>query len=86
MPCRRDYGPGRDATAKNLEAAGYGVPCSDGVIEAQRAERAQSEPCYVTLGMRSAGDQRLASVYKPDQRAQLQACAFCHRLNLHNFV
>ncbi len=63
----------REATAKNLEAAGYGVPCSDMLGEAQRAERAQQEPCYVALGMRGEGDQRLASVYKPDQRAQLQA-------------
>lgn len=69
---RRDYGIGREATAKNLEAAGYGVPCSGTLDEAQRAERAQQEPCYVALGMRSEGDQRLASVYKPDQRAQLQ--------------
>ena len=69
---RRDYGMGRDATAKNLEAVGYGVACSDAPAEAQRAQRA---PCYVALGMRSEGDQRLASVYKPDQRAQLQARA-----------
>ena len=64
---------GREATAKNLEAAGYGVPCSRTLGEAQRAKHAQQEPCYVALGMRSEGDQRPASVYKPDQRAQLQA-------------
>ncbi|CAL8472232.1 g11774 [Coccomyxa elongata] len=69
---RRDYGMGREATAKNLEVAGYGVPCSHTLGEAQHAERVQQEPCYVALGMRGEGDQRLASVYKPDQRAQLQ--------------
>ncbi|KAK9905877.1 hypothetical protein WJX75_008052 [Coccomyxa subellipsoidea] len=69
---RRDYALGRAATVKNLEAVGYGVACADAPAEGQRAERATRAPCYVALGMRGKGDQRLASVYKPDQRAQLQ--------------
>lgn len=33
---------------------------------------AESGPCYLELGMREEGDRRLASVYKPEQRAKLQ--------------
>ena len=36
------------------------------------SEREEEPPCYVELGMRKEGDRRLASVYKPEQRAKLQ--------------
>lgn len=58
-----------------LQAAGYGSACdgSDGTevmapaAAAQAAEGARAaggEACYVTLTLRPAGDDRLASVYK----------------------
>lgn len=31
----------------------------------------EEEPCYVQLGMREEGDERLASVYKPEKRGKL---------------
>ena len=52
-------------TAANLEHAGYGQQCSE--------VTASSEACYLQLDMREDNDTRLASIYKPDRRAQLEA-------------
>ncbi|KAL3158444.1 hypothetical protein ABBQ38_010678 [Trebouxia sp. C0009 RCD-2024] len=64
---RHEGGSNRDSTASNLEAAGYGVPCKNPL------GTDTSEPCYLQLDMRAVDDTRLASVYKPDRRAQLVA-------------
>ena len=50
-------------------------PSSDASSEQALSEREEDEPCYVELGMRKEGDKRLASVYKPGQRAKLQVRA-----------
>ncbi len=47
-------------------------PRSDASSEQALSEGEEDEPCYVELGMRKDGDKRLASVYKPGQRAKLQ--------------
>ena len=59
----------RNITAANLEAAGYGTQCTAAELTVREP---QQQPCYVELGMRTAQDDRLASVYKPDMRHQLQ--------------
>ncbi|KAK9819961.1 hypothetical protein WJX72_004491 [[Myrmecia] bisecta] len=64
---RSEGGGAREATASNLEAAGYGRPCY-----ARDQRRSSSSPCYVKLDMRAAGDSRLASIYKPERRQMLQ--------------
>ena len=66
LHCRHDTGNNRQATASNLEAAGYGTECSDPNASSNRA-------CYLQLDMRDEADTRLASVYKPDRRARLQS-------------
>lgn len=63
--CRHEGGGNREATASNLQAAGYGTPCKDQLGTDQK-------PCYLQLDMRAIDDTRLASVYKPDKRAQLE--------------
>ncbi len=63
---RHDTGNNRQSTASNLQAAGYGSQCSDPNIT-------ETQPCYLQLDMRDPDDTRLASVYKPDKRAQLTA-------------
>ncbi|KAL3160146.1 hypothetical protein ABBQ32_010915 [Trebouxia sp. C0010 RCD-2024] len=63
---RHDGGSNRESTASNLKTAGYGVPCKD-------PSGTDTEPCYLQLDMRAVDDTRLASVYKPDKRAQLVA-------------
>ncbi|DBA74924.1 hypothetical protein WJX79_004860 [Trebouxia sp. C0005] len=63
---RHDTGDNRQSTASNLQAAGYGSQCIDPNIT-------ESQPCYLQLDMRDPDDTRLASVYKPDKRAQLTA-------------
>ena len=47
-------------------------PSSDASSAEALPEREEAQPCYVELGMRKDGDRRLASVYKPGQRAKLQ--------------
>lgn len=70
MRCRTDSGNVRKNTARNLEAVGYGVPCSGAVAAAEE------EACYVELGMREPEERDLlASVYKPKQRKKLQVPA-----------
>lgn len=64
--CRHEGGSNREATASNLAVAGYGTPCKDRL-------GTDPEPCYLQLDMRAIDDTRLASVYKPDKRAQLEA-------------
>lgn len=49
-----------------MEAAGYGSQCNDPNIT-------EEQPCYLQLDLREEDDTRLASVYKPDKRAQLEA-------------
>ena len=72
---RTDKGGMREATARNLEEAGYGVECGSGKGggggggEGEAA--AAAAPCYLSLSMRSPGDARPASVYKPEARANL---------------
>ena len=63
--CRHDTASNRQATERNLREAGYGTQCT--------ASGASSEPCYLQLDMRNENDTRLASVYKPDRRAKLEA-------------
>ena len=69
----------RNATAANLEAVGYGRQCSTeklwGARRGRRSAGKEGEPCYVQLDMREEGDGRLASVYKPDRRRELQVGA-----------
>ena len=48
-----------------IAKSGYGTQCT--------ASGASSEPCYLQLDMRNENDTRLASVYKPDRRAKLEA-------------
>lgn len=50
-------------------------PGADASSEHALLEREGGDPCYVALGMRKEGDGRLASVYKPEQRAKLQVRA-----------
>ena len=50
-------------------------PSADASTKHALSERKSGEPCYVALGMRKEGDRRLASVYKPEQRAKLQVSA-----------
>ena len=82
---RTDKGGMREATERNLEEAGYGVACgSDGGggtgeegPPAKEGEEgggggaAAAAPCYLSLTMRSPGDARPASVYKPEARSKL---------------
>ena len=68
---RSEGSGGRETTAANLERVGYGQQCSQERM-ANSSRREGGEPCYLALGMRGEGDRRLASVYKPDQRRQLQ--------------
>lgn len=68
--CRTDEGDVRKNTAKNLEAVGYGMACSDPRL---RVGGQDDGPCYVELGMRMPDERDLlASVYKPKQRRRLQ--------------
>lgn len=72
---RTDVNGSRKATADNLEQVGYGRQCNEERLWSSGEERRGSgerEPCYVQLDMREEGDARLASVYKPDRRRQLQ--------------
>lgn len=64
--CRHDTDSNRAATASNLQDAGYGSQCADPTVT-------EDQPCYLQLDMRDPDDTRLASVYKPDKRAQLEA-------------
>ena len=57
-------------TARPMQDPGAGAS-SEQPLSGQEGE----EPCYVELGMRKEGDRRLASVYKPEQRAKLQVSA-----------
>lgn len=68
---RTDKGDMREATIKNLEAAGYGSQCSSEDSSSKEGEEAA--PCYLSLTMRAPGDARPASVYKPEARAKLVA-------------
>lgn len=61
---RHEGSDSRALTAANLEYAGYGKQCAQ--------VDAQMDPCYLQLDMREDSDTRLASIYKPDRRAQLQ--------------
>ena len=68
MLCRREGG--RNATVRNLYQAGFGEQCPEGAPDTPRSE--DLEPCYVKLDMRDTNDTRIASVYKPDRRKQLE--------------
>lgn len=68
----------RDATAANLAAVGYGRSCADadGGPSAAAASSSAEAPCYEALLLREDGDVRLASVYKPAKRAELEAAGY----------
>ena len=64
---RTDKGEMREATARNLEEAGYGSLCDGN----EDKDVPAATPCYLSLTMREPGDARPASVYKPEARARL---------------
>lgn len=82
----------RNSSAINLQAAGYGALCKPAAGSSQAAESGTAaegveggqrdafgrpgNPCYVALHVRDMGDDRLASVYKPDRRSELEAAGF----------
>jgi hypothetical protein len=70
--------PARAVTRANLASAGYGDRCPNASAPAAAgaAPAAAGECCYVDLILRPPGDDRLASVYKPWARKQLQARGF----------
>ena len=70
---RTDRDGMREATVRNLVEAGYGADCgSSGGGGGRTAEGEEAAaPCYLSLMMRSPGDVRPASVYKPEARAKL---------------
>ena len=47
-------------------------PGVDAISQQVPLVKDEEEPCFVELGMREEGDQRLASVYKPEKRSKLQ--------------
>jgi hypothetical protein len=61
---RRPQESERTRTAANLAAVGYGGPCN-GTLPGV------GPPCYAHLVLRAEGDDRLASIYKPQARRAL---------------
>lgn len=65
----------RKFTEDNLQAEGFGVVCTqDGFGKVSRTK----EPCYVALHLRDEAKDmiKIASVYKPQRRKQLQDAGY----------
>uniref|UniRef100_A0A7S0RZW2 Acid phosphatase n=1 Tax=Chlamydomonas leiostraca TaxID=1034604 RepID=A0A7S0RZW2_9CHLO len=68
----------RADTSANLALAGYGTLCPtpDGANASTPNSGRTREPCYVALHLRQESDNRLASVFKPERRKQIQDLGF----------